>query len=188
MCSYSHVVRCPHCDQDLHEAKVSGVTLCGCGRCGGIWLDNAGSTRVARALERDVVNMADRASRTATTPFGSAKKALPCPVCVAALSRTEHAGIALDVCTAHGTWFDRDELQEVSRRNMAKRSADAKASLRASGVDPFAPMGAAPTALNAAAPMDDWNSGAGAAASDVAVSVGIDLAIGIVGTLLSSRD
>lgn len=38
-----------------------------------------------------------------------------CPVCDAPLVHTKRARVSIDVCTAHGTWFDRDELGRMAR-------------------------------------------------------------------------
>lgn len=42
--------------------------------------------------------------------------AVHCPVCRAAMVRTHamRAGVEIDTCRAHGTWYDRDELRRIS--------------------------------------------------------------------------
>ena len=41
---------------------------------------------------------------------------LPCPICHKLMNRVNFAncsGVIVDVCLAHGTWFDRDELRRI---------------------------------------------------------------------------
>ena len=105
---------CPRCVQPLFEGAADDIVLHGCGACGGIWLDNAASTRIADGVSSpEVKALADRAARRALPANPDTRPAgIPCPVCRAPLARVRapRGAIALDVCAAHGTWFDRYEL------------------------------------------------------------------------------
>ncbi len=94
----------------------------GCGRCGGLWLDNAACHKLlAGDLEDDTASMIQSAGRRPVErrPEGYRAPAAPteaaCPVCAEVLtpyvtSATKHGvRVALDVCAHHGTWFDRGE-------------------------------------------------------------------------------
>lgn len=102
---------CPRCGLPLFEGQANGVAMLGCGRCGGVWLDNESAQRAVAAFDAAVVALADQASsRAAVTPETSAL--VSCPVCQKLMPRTRapKSGIQIDVCTEHGTWFDRYEL------------------------------------------------------------------------------
>jgi Zn-finger nucleic acid-binding protein len=105
---------CPRCKAALFATTVHEVTLLGCGLCGGIFLDNDGSTYVTRRADPEIARLADRAAtHGAGRPLDERGEHLCCPVCAATMSRARVGGIDLDVCVAHGTWFDRGELHRV---------------------------------------------------------------------------
>lgn len=103
---------CPRCSVPLFEGRAKDVVLEGCGQCGGIWLDNQSAQRAMASPESaDVTALADRAGGRAHGPT-STRAIANCPVCRAGLPRVQfaNAGVELDVCAEHGTWFDRYEL------------------------------------------------------------------------------
>jgi Zn-finger nucleic acid-binding protein len=106
---------CPRCLEQLYVGKASGVTLHGCGRCGGVWLGSACARRIAEALPGDAIELAGRVSKNAK---GEVTTLAPvaCPICSAPMTRTRAAaaGVELDVCGAHGTWYDRHELEQIA--------------------------------------------------------------------------
>jgi len=108
---------CPRCAQSLFEGRAGDVAVHGCGACGGIWLDNEGSRRITERRDARIVELAERASRHATAKPETHASGIPCPVCASAMTRVRarRAAIELDVCAAHGTWFDDHELALVAR-------------------------------------------------------------------------
>ncbi|HLM72696.1 MAG TPA: zf-TFIIB domain-containing protein, partial [Polyangiaceae bacterium] len=48
---------CPRCREQLYVGQASGVTLHGCGRCGGVWLGSACARRIAEALPGDAIEL-----------------------------------------------------------------------------------------------------------------------------------
>lgn len=168
---------CPRCAHALKSVRAGSYAVDGCGHCGGVWLDNRASTHLVRVLDRDLVRVADLASQAAQAPFAGGEKAT-CPSCKSELARVEHAGVSIDVCAAHGTWFDRDEMQEIAKRAYDKRKTEV--------VKRDGPIGVAPTALNSGSSYDNT-----AEIQDqmlgTAVGVGVQLAIGILGSL-ADRD
>lgn len=99
---------CPVCGLPLFTAETEGVTLRGCGRCGGIWVDNA-SARHALTVDADPIDALQL--RAAKQGVRVPKPLLlRCPDCGAALRRADVAGVEVDVCETHGTWFDPFEL------------------------------------------------------------------------------
>lgn len=115
---------CPACTGKLFAAPDRNGVF-GCNACGGIWADIETSQLIAAVLDPDLVDLADRAASHAARTSGGA--ALPaegerrCPQCHELLARVHTASTNLDVCIMHGTWFDRGELQRVSRKLDADR-------------------------------------------------------------------
>lgn len=116
---------CPACSSPLDRADAPAAVLFLCARCGGAWLDNAASTQLAAAaLSRLALDYAHEASQRAAAAveggaYRSGAATTPrerrCPVCRAPLSDAfvQQAIVHLDICAAHGTFFDRDELIAV---------------------------------------------------------------------------
>ncbi|AUX38901.1 uncharacterized protein SOCE26_002820 [Sorangium cellulosum] len=114
---------CPRCAAPLHVGQAGGMTLHGCGRCGGIWLGLACAQRLADALPKEASVLAARASSRAVVD-ADVNPIAHCPVCTRPMQRT-HAAAArldLDMCGAHGTWYDRHELERVAGAIAAQRS------------------------------------------------------------------
>lgn len=108
------VLRCSNCGGHLSGSEA-GDDLFECEGCGGHFVDHA----TLRALfERRA-----RLSYRVDAPGSPGRKAtpdrvryLPCPVCGESMNRRnfgERSGIIVDVCRAHGIWFDHDELPRV---------------------------------------------------------------------------
>lgn len=106
---------CPRCKVSPHEGNAHGVLLLGCGVCGGIFLDNEGSTRITRAPDAQIARLAERArDRAVAFSVDTRPKNLPCPLCAEAMRRVVvHGFYDVDFCPAHGTWFDGGELTRV---------------------------------------------------------------------------
>jgi Zn-finger nucleic acid-binding protein len=144
---------CPRCSAPLTEmhSGASWLSALACVRCGGLWLDNARAERVvegeaasAGSLSRHIARVASGWTRSAanvTDPYRRADIA-SCPICHAPLMRVatnepEHGvdDVVLDVCTAHGTWFDVHELEMLAEgvRRKIIREGDAARSARRDG-------------------------------------------------------
>ena len=126
--SLSHL-SCPRCSRQLHLAHVKGVSLHGCGGCGGLWLDNGSTNQVLARVCSEVTTMASLAAQNARQQVDLAG-AIRCPECHRGLRRVPGGdpSLLVDICDEHGTWFDRDELQQVAalaerRRREQQRSA-----------------------------------------------------------------
>ncbi len=106
---------CPRCEGVLAKQSVNGVFIEQCAPCGGVWLDHD-------VLESIVKNA--RQSQDAVAFTGN--KAVPpirvnthevmylsCPECDMLMHRRNFglaSGVIIDVCSAHGLWFDANEL------------------------------------------------------------------------------
>jgi Zn-finger nucleic acid-binding protein len=111
---------CPRCRSNGHRAPLysqlaGGVGLHGCGACGGVFLAPACAQKLAAALPEEAIKLSVGASRAAryrpdTSPT------LACPVCAKEMKRIKaaRAGVDLDVCQPHGTFYDQQEIEKVT--------------------------------------------------------------------------
>ena len=127
-------MNCPRCGDALRDRPVPVVLLCGCATCGGIWLGREASRVLTASFSQSAV-LAAGSSPVRIPDRDLAPSAGPCPECngvmirrrfttaapgVRALDPGERGApgklsVELDVCDAHGTFFDRGELSQVTR-------------------------------------------------------------------------
>jgi len=119
---------CPGCRSALHPAGLPDGVLTGCADCGGMWIDN----KASQAAVRGTLSPAARAfihrvttkvpPKKAATSGGYRKAPAPttraCPECGDALAvrNIPDPPVVVDVCLAHGTYFDRGELSQIAER------------------------------------------------------------------------
>ena len=132
---------CPVCRVPLHEIANRVGVAAACATCGGIWLDNACSRSVVQNLLEPAVKYgaqqadaiaAKRAAEGSTGGYrepaarAASDDGRVCAVCSKALARSvfEPARLALDVCSAHGTWFDAGELWTMCQHFDMKAAMD----------------------------------------------------------------
>jgi Zn-finger nucleic acid-binding protein len=106
---------CPVCRIPIVLVDAGRTSVHACRGCGGLWLDRATVDAVCANAERqaDVLGMT-----LEPVPAVDARNARerPCPECSAPMHPVHFqrvSGVMLDVCGAHGTWFDRDELRRM---------------------------------------------------------------------------
>lgn len=126
---------CPRCiATPLLAGEARGVHLHACGQCGGVWLGPDEAARILRPL---------------FTPGGlpGRPSRLRCPHCSQGMTEwtVGTTGVQLDSCAAHGTWFDRDEVEALAAAaaEMRDRPAPEFAGSRAARLAPAAIAGAA---------------------------------------------
>ena len=112
--------RCPACKGRLHAGTLGATRLHECPNCLGVWLDPATLERLARDADQQAVILsgAPIAGVTAASTGFTPVCYRPCAVCQELMTRVNYArcsGVIVDVCRAHGTWFDVDELQRTVR-------------------------------------------------------------------------
>ena len=122
-------VVCPRCPNGhLRPLTYGSLIVHACETCGGVFADRDVMERVLAgdvAAFRDLAAEATRAPpRPATSP-----RDLACPKCQSLMKpvRVERAGCIVDVCAAHGVWFDRWEAHLIAD---AMSDAEANATLR----------------------------------------------------------
>jgi Zn-finger nucleic acid-binding protein len=114
---------CPRCqdDQPLEARMVADVLLDECLRCHGLFVDTDALERVlaerrqvrAEAILGALGSLADSG---APAQQQQGPMYIRCPVCQSLMNRRSFAPgakVIVDVCRAHGTWFDPNELPQI---------------------------------------------------------------------------
>ncbi|HKQ99518.1 MAG TPA: zf-TFIIB domain-containing protein [Pyrinomonadaceae bacterium] len=111
--------RCPSCRIEMESVAVGSANLRECARCAGLWVDVESFERIINEREEQSATLG-AASLLPKHAGGAAEpnkvRYVPCPVCQQLMNRVNFArcsGVVVDVCKGHGTWFDRDELQQI---------------------------------------------------------------------------
>jgi Zn-finger nucleic acid-binding protein len=125
---------CPRCAVTMFAVEQFGTSIDACGRCGGVWANNLVSRMIA-TVGSGVVEGWSQAADARAQFAADCQGGLACPDCGIALARVTppDTSIELDICAAHGTWFDRGEIaalraalrKRADRRNEARESLDA---------------------------------------------------------------
>ena len=101
---------CPRCQRELAPPATQGAV---CASCGG------------RFCERSALELLLREAQGSSEPgtyerpvlhLDARVRYISCPVCQQLMNRrnfSETSGVVVDVCTAHGVWFDSGELERV---------------------------------------------------------------------------
>jgi Zn-finger nucleic acid-binding protein len=114
---------CLRCAESMRDAEIDGMAVSQCPRCGGAWVPADVAASLRRRSNDELRAYVVRGEMLALAR--PSREALTCPICSAPmecvpLAETVHD---VDVCKAHGTWFDRTELiafmdREKTRREM----------------------------------------------------------------------
>ncbi len=111
-------LECPRCASALRARLVGDVLIDECPHCQGLFLDHVAIDRVIRdrqqARASALVGELPHAQISTVPPAG--KMYVKCPTCRTVMNRKLFAagsGIVVDVCRAHGTFFDAGELPAV---------------------------------------------------------------------------
>jgi Zn-finger nucleic acid-binding protein len=123
---------CPACG-DGHRVTsrdfgVDGLSILECPRCAGLWLSHDAFRHLVERAEASPATSkvhAMAAARSAAAASGTTSRVAqtgsfyrPCPACGRLMQRRnydEKSGVVIDVCGAHGVWFDDDELAAILR-------------------------------------------------------------------------
>jgi Zn-finger nucleic acid-binding protein len=107
---------CPACGGELLQGGVGPHLLWECGKCFGLWLDNTTFEQVCRAAEQQAAALPEAHLGQPYVKNLGPVRYRRCPVCQELMNRVNFArcsGVVVDVCGQHGTWFDRNELQQI---------------------------------------------------------------------------
>jgi Zn-finger nucleic acid-binding protein len=115
-------VHCPRCSTALTAHQTASVLLHGCLACGGIFLDRDARARVVACVDASVAQASDLAAAHARWSPDTAAP-IACPICRAGMriTRLGAGNVDIDVCDAHGAWFDRNELRRFLDALLAQR-------------------------------------------------------------------
>ena len=106
--------RCPACRGDMQSVVVGAVTMLECASCDGLWVDAEAFERICADREAQAAVLHKRDARPPA--FEKRVSYRPCVRCGTMMNRVNFArlsGTILDVCTGHGTFLDRGELQAI---------------------------------------------------------------------------
>ena len=111
------VERCPRCRIPMESVLIGKTNLRECQNCQGIWATAASLQQICADREQQSAVLGTASPVPPNT--GNIEKNIryiPCPVCTKLMNRVMFArcsGVIVDVCKAHGTWFDKDELRRI---------------------------------------------------------------------------
>lgn len=108
---------CPRCRTGMNLVQVGNTAMRECPRCDGLWIDAAAFEKLCAEREQQAAVLGTAKAAPAPRP-GKVEpiRYVPCPECGKLMHRVNFArcsGVVVDVCKAHGTWFDRDELMHI---------------------------------------------------------------------------
>ncbi len=120
---------CTRCMRPFQAFRGGPGSLYDCGRCGGQFVEHALLKDLLERRER-YGEAPPRRPRRFTPDMGPVVY-VKCPVCQTQMNRQNFgrsSGVIVDVCAAHGTWFDAGELPRVMKfvgDRRARRGAQA---------------------------------------------------------------
>ncbi len=108
---------CPRCRVDMKAVVIGKVDLRECPKCEGLWADADCLQTICTDREQQsaVLGVAAPIEQPLNAPLEKISYR-PCPVCRQLMNRVNFANcstVIVDVCRAHGTWFDKDELRRI---------------------------------------------------------------------------
>jgi len=106
----------------LHHRSIHpGLEVDECGRCAGLWLDNATFEQLVGRAEQLSTTLrgpttGERRGPGPAAPMPAGPAYRPCPRCGKLMNRQNYArrsNVVIDVCREHGAWFDAHELGRI---------------------------------------------------------------------------
>ena len=107
---------CPRCQIDMKPVTIGTNHLLECEKCEGLWADAASLEQISTEREQQAAVLGMPGPHAETVELEKNIRYLPCPVCLKLMNRVNFARcsyVIVDVCKAHGTWFDKDELRRA---------------------------------------------------------------------------
>ncbi len=108
---------CPRCVTAMSARPIGDLVVDECGTCHGVFLDHVAIQRVVTDRQQaraDAVLAAVKRADVPKQPAGPVY--IKCPVCAVLMNRRQFsagAGVIIDVCKAHGAFFDPGELPRI---------------------------------------------------------------------------
>ena len=112
------ILKCPRCAIDMKSVTIGQAPVRECDRCEGLWLDAKVFQLICADREHQSVILGEAfvSDHKPSIPREQQIRYIPCPHCRQLMNRINFAkcsDVIVDVCKAHGTWFDRDELRQI---------------------------------------------------------------------------
>ena len=110
----SHL-QCPRCRIFLANFNISDIELRDCEKCCGIWVDTPTFKKICADRE-DQAAILGSPIPVPRDQLPDKRTYIPCPQCDQLMTPTQfsrRSGVIIDICRAHGVWFDRDELRHI---------------------------------------------------------------------------
>jgi Zn-finger nucleic acid-binding protein len=109
---------CPHCRSDLSVISLGATNVHECPKCEGLWVDVDTFNAICADREKQalVIGSLPVPGAAASDFKLDDVRYIPCPQCRKLMNRVNFAhnsGVVLDICKAHGVWFDREELRRI---------------------------------------------------------------------------
>jgi Zn-finger nucleic acid-binding protein len=107
---------CPRCQVPMIAVIVGNNTLRECPQCQGLWTDVAMLQQICADREKQAAVLGMPAPPPEPVALDQHIRYVPCPVCHKLMNRLNFAhcsNVVVDVCKAHGTWFDKDKLRHT---------------------------------------------------------------------------
>jgi Zn-finger nucleic acid-binding protein len=106
---------CPICRIPLEDLNLAHIQLHDCEQCCGIWVDTATFQKICADREEQAAILGSPTPVTHEENLRS-RAYIPCPKCGQIMTPTQfsrRSGVIIDICRAHGVWFDREELRRI---------------------------------------------------------------------------
>lgn len=108
-------LRCPGCESKLDKIKLGSSEVAECPQCSGLWVENAKFEQICADREQHA-SILGAAGEIPKSALSLNFRYMKCPVCAGLMHRVNFAncsGVVIDVCKAHGTFFEKHELQHI---------------------------------------------------------------------------
>lgn len=100
----------------MNAVTIGSISLLECGGCEGIWVDVETLQQICAEKEKQAAVLGMPANPDEPAALEQHIRYVPCPVCHELMNRVNFAHcsrVIVDVCKAHGAWFDKDELRRT---------------------------------------------------------------------------
>ena len=102
----------------MRHVVIGKTDLRECRKCEGLWADAETIRQICSDSERQAAVLG-MATVVPAKPIGDMEmniRYVPCPVCKSLMNRVNFSrcsNVIVDVCSKHGTWFDKEELRRI---------------------------------------------------------------------------
>lgn len=105
---------CPRCESLLKIIDLAGFSVSNCPECKGLFIPPETFEMMQDSSKRVIETVARQGKRQYELDYKVVY--LPCPICGKFMTRRNFAatsGIIIDVCSEHGIWFDKGEMEKI---------------------------------------------------------------------------